>query len=240
MPPKRVHYNPYHRGNKRRYYATKIQKMARGWLRRRRRYARRGTSIRTGFLDVQQKQLRTDFVIPAGNYPTGEIKKWNFKGADLTQWATFSSLFDQYRISGIKMTFLPVTNTADTSNQGGTFAYSVDLDGDGLVQTMPQLLECSNSHTRPWSSAGGLRPFQTVSFAPRVHDAVITSIGVDGQPTSFSSGLANRKQWLDISDRGTTIHYGLITGWYFGNDQLNNDMHFNIVITYYMQFRKVR
>ena len=233
------------RARKRHFYARRIQKHARGWLARKRRsmlgkYAPRGTSIRTGFLDVQQKQLRTDFEIPAGPYPTGLIQRWSFKGADLTQWATFSSLFDQYRISGIKMTFLPVTNTSDTSNQGGTFAYAVDLDGDGLIQTMPQLLECSNSHTRPWSSAGGMKPFQKVFLRPRCHDAVITSINAQGQPGSFSAGLANRKQWLDISDRGQTIHYGLITGWYFGQDELNNDMKMNVVITYYMQFRKVR
>jgi len=146
-------YMPNHR------YATKIQ---RAWRRRRRKYLPAKTSVRTGFLNVQQKELDTSFVLEAQPTPTGVIKKYNFQAANLTQWSTFASLFDQYRINGIKMTFLPTTAASDATvtNPGATFAWSVDLDGDNQITTFPELLECSNAHTSAWTSQGGLTPYK--------------------------------------------------------------------------------
>jgi len=208
----------------------------RAWRKRR----IRGTSIRTGFLDVQQKLLMTD-EIPGGPNPTGIIKKYDFQASTLAQWPTFASLFDQYRINGIKMTFLPTTNTNDQANPGGTFATSIDLDGDNNITTFSQLLECANTRTSAWSTAGGMTPYKKVFLRPRAHDALITDLDATGQPVSFSQGLANRKQWIDISDKGTTSHYGLNVGWYFGNNALLSlPQELNVIITFYIQFRKVR
>ncbi len=211
-------------------------------FRKRKRYVARGTSVRTGFLNVQQKVLDTSFEIPSGPNPTGIIKKYDFQANMLAQWTTFASLFDQYRINGIKMTFLPTTNTNDQANPGGTFATSIDLDGDNNITTFPQLLECANTRTSPWSTAGGMTPYKKVFLRPRAHDALITDLDpVTGQPVSFSQGLANRKQWIDISDKGTTTHYGLNVGWYFGNTALLSvPQELNVIITFYIQFRKVR
>jgi len=229
--------NPVRQYGKAMRSAKKIQRFFR---RKRRRYARRGTSVRTGFLDVQQKVLRTDS-IPSGPNPTGIIKKFDFQANQLAQWQTFASLFDQYRINGIKMTFLPTTNTNDQANPGGTFATSIDLDGDNNISTFPQLLECANTRTTAWSTAGGMTPYKKIFLRPRAHDALITDLDAQGQPVSFSQGLANRKQWIDISDKGTTTHYGLNVGWYFGNNALLSlPQELNIIITYYIQFRKVR
>lgn len=231
-------YGTYVRRNRRRHMARKIQ---RAW-RNRKRYLNRGTSVRTGFLNVQQKHLDTSFALEAGPHPTGIIKKYEFRASDLTQWATFASLFDQYRINGIKMTFLPTTAASDATvtNPGATFATSIDLDGDNIITTFPQLLECANVKTSPWSSQGGLTPYKTVFLRPRAHDALITELDATGQPASFSAGLASRKQWLDVSDRGNTTHYGLNVGWYFGNATVNFNQELNVIITYYIQFRKVR
>jgi len=220
------------------------RRIQRAWRRRRkpRPYVRAGTSVRTGFLNVQQKELDTSFALEAGPHPTGIIKKYSFQAANLAQWTTFASLFDQYRINGIKMTFLPTTaaSNATTINPGATFASSIDLDGDNIITTFPQLLECSNTKTSAWTSQGGLTPYKTVFLRPRAHDAMITELDATGQPASFSAGLASRKQWLDVSDRGLTTHYGLNVGWYFGNAVVNADQELNVIITYYMQFRKVR
>ena len=238
---------PYRRYRARR--STKNARMAtriqRAWRRRKfrpRPYISRATSVRTGFLNVQQKELDTSFVLEAQLAPTGIIKKYNFQAANLSQWSTFASLFDQYRINGIKMTFLPTTaaSNATTNNPGATFAWSIDLDGDNQISTFPELLECSNSHTSAWTSQGGLTPYKKIFLRPRAHDALITSLDATGQPATFSNGLASRKQWIDVSDRGLTTHYGLNVGWYFGNDAIAQDQHLNVIITYYMQFRKVR
>lgn len=231
---------------RRKVMARKIQSRYRGYRQRRgklpHRYLRAGSSVRTGFLEVQQKQLDTSFQIPAGPNPTGIIKKYEFKAEDVTQWNTFSLLFDQYRINGIKLTFLPTTNSDPTQTQSGTFAWSIDLDGDATIATFPQLLQCSNTHTSPWSGTGGLTPYKKIYLQPRAHDAIITDLDpVTGQPASFNSGLANRKQWLDISDRGKTVHYGLNVGWYFGSSgDMNTGQELQVIITYYLQFRKVR
>lgn len=216
------------------------RKIQRAW--RRRRYVKRGTSIRTGFLDVQQKVLDTSFALEAGPAATGIIKKYEFKASDLAQWSTFASLFDQYRINGVKLTFLPTTAASDATvtNPGATFATSIDLDGDNQISTFPQLLECANTKTSAWTSQGGLTPYKKVFLRPRAHDAMITELDATGQPASFTAGLASRKQWIDVSDRGNTIHYGLNVGWYFGNAQVNFNQELNVIITYYIQFRKVR
>ncbi len=236
------------RGRRGRYRTKRRQHMAaskiQAFFRRKRggaRYLRAGTSVRTGFLNVQQKVIDTSYEIPSGPAPNGIIKKYEFKAADIAQWNTMASLFDQYRINGIKMTWLPTTNTNDQNNPGGTFATSIDLDGDNNITTFDQLLQCANTHTSAWSTAGGMTPYKKVFLRPRCHDALITDLDAQGQPSTFSAGLANRKQWLDISDRGLTTHYGLNIGWYFGNNALlSNPQELNVIITYYLQFRKVR
>lgn len=217
------------------------RKIQRAW-RNRKKYVKRGTSIRTGFLDVQQKVLDTSFALEAGPHPTGIIKKYSFQASDLAQWSTFASLFDQYRINGVKLTFLPTTAASDATvtNPGATFAHSIDLDGDNQITTFPQLLECANTKTSAWTSQGGLTPYKKVFLRPRAHDALITELDATGQPANFSAGLASRKQWLDVSDRGNTTHYGLNVGWYFGNAVVNANQELNVIITYYIQFRKVR
>lgn len=225
---------------KRRGAASRIQRAYRKRLAYK-RYRRAGTSVRTGFLSVQQKVLDTSFIIPAGPAPTGIIKKYNFTADSINNWPILSQLFDQYRITAIKMTWLPTTNTNDQNNPGGTFATSIDLDGDQTISTFPQLLECSNTRTSAWSTAGGLTPYKKVFLRPRAHSAMITELDATGQPASFSNGLANPAQWIDMSDRGETTHYGVNVGWYFGNNALlSNPQELNCIITYYIQLRKVR
>lgn len=241
---------PWRQPRSRRHYkVSSAMRIQRAYRRHRARdhrklgkYLRAGTSVRTGFLSVQQKVLDTSFQIPGGLNPTGIIKKYEFKAEDITQWSTMSQLFDQYRINGVKLTFLPTTYSAPTQNQSGTFASSIDLDGDNTISTFPQLLQCSNTKTSPWSGTGGLTPYKSVFLRPRCHDAIITDLdATTGQPSGFNAGLANRKQWLDISDRGKTVHYGLNVGWYFGaSGDLNEPQELQVVITYYVQFRKVR
>lgn len=234
---------PWKQPRRRKHYrissAMRIQRAYR--KHRNRRYMKSGTSVRTGFLSVQQKVLDTSFTLPGIPNPTGIIKKYSFQAADIAQWSTMSQLFDQYRINGIKLTFLPTTFSAPTQNQSGTFASSIDLDGDNVISTFPQLLQCANCKTSPWSGTGGLTPYKKIFLRPRAHDAMITELDATGQPASFSNALASRKQWIDISDRGLTTHYGLNVGWYFGGSGLLNEpQELQVIITYYMQFRKVR
>lgn len=211
-----------------------------GWLKR--RYKKNRVSKRTGHLSVQQKVLSTGTVFEAGAYPTGIIKKYAFQAADLPQWDTFAALFDQYRINAVKITFLPTTNSPNstTVNPSATFATSIDLDDDNSITTFDELLQCSNCKTSPWSAQGGLTPYKSVYLKPRHQSILGKTFDAAGQPTTFSTALGNRKAWLDVSDRGTTPHFGLNVGWYFGAQTVLLQQDLNIVATYYLQFRKVR
>lgn len=227
MPPKKRMYK------RRRPYR-------RNWLKK--RFKKNRVSTRTGHLSIQQKVLSTTTSFAAGNYPTGIIEKYSFTAAATPQWNTLSTLFDQYRINGIKMTFLPTTNSPNstTVNPSATFATSVDLDGDNNITTFDELLQCSNCRTSAWSAQGGLTPYKSVYFKPRTTDIIGKTFDATGQPTTFSNALGDRKQWIDVSDRGQTPHYGLNVGWYFGDATVLFEQNLNIVITYYIQFRKVR
>ena len=209
------------------------------WLKRK-RYKKNKTSIRTGHLSVQQKVFDQSLSIQAGNYPNGVIYSMDFKAADCPQFPTLSTLFDQYRINAVKVTMLPTTNQPAVSNPAATFASSIDLDGGTAPATFDELLQCSNARTSPWSAAGGLTPYKSVYCKPRFGNAVITEVNAQGQPAQFTIGLGNRKQWLDISDRGNTVHHGINFGWYFGQATVSNEQSINMIITYYLQFRKVR
>ncbi len=231
-----------------RYNYVAYRKMRRGRLgayfshwrrkagnRRRARGAR--TGVKTGFLKVIQKTL-TQINLPSGPHPLGIVDKYKFEIADIPQFNTYSALFDQYRLTGVKMTFLPTTNTNDTANVGGTFISSIDLDGDTTITTFDDILQCSNSKTSPWSTAGGMTPYKKVFVRPRTRDALVRDI-CNNVPV-LSTALGDSKQWIDLGDRGRTEHYGFNIGWYFGNAQLNAPQELNVITTYYISFRKVR
>ena len=211
----------------------------RSWLKSK-RYKKRRTSTRTGFLSVQQKVLDTSMELEAGAWPNGIVKTMDFKASQVAQFPTYAALFDQYRINAVKVTLLPTTNAPGSTNPAATFASSVDLDGGTVTTTFDQILQCSNARTSPWSSMGGLTPYKSIYLKPRTADALITAVNPAGQPTAFSVGLGNRSQWLDVADNGDTVHHGLHLGWYFGLATVSALQGLNVVITYYLQFRKVR
>lgn len=225
------------RYGRRRYHgARRIQRWFRGARAARRRA---GTSVKTGYMKVVQKVL-DQVVMPAGAHPTGIVQQHKFEISNIAQFNTYSTLFDQYRLNAVKMTFLPTTNTNDTANVGGTFVSSIDLDGDTTITTFDDILQCSNSKTSPWSAAGGLTPYKSIYLKPRNRDALVRDVDPVTNVPSFSTTLGPRNAWIDLGDRGLTEHFGLHTGWFFGNALLNNDQELNIITTYYIEFRKVR
>lgn len=223
---------PFKRKYKPRKYRKPYQK---------RKYRSQKTSTRTGYLSVQQKVLNTGFEIPAGNYPTGLIEKLDFQANECPQWNTYAALFDQYRITGVKVTLLPTSNQPGVANTAGTFASSIDLDGDNNITTFDQVLQCSNTRTSPWSSSGGLTPYKKIFLRPRFQNAIVRTMDVaEGQPLKYAMTLGNAKQWIDVADGGLTKHHGLNLAWYFGAEQVSNLQLINMIVTYYIQFRKVR
>lgn len=214
---------------------------------RRRRFYRRKrrvfprTTAHTGSLTCKQKVLDSSIVIPAGGLPNGHVEKLSFELQDLQQWGTFANLFDQYKLNGVKVDILPTNNTNDITNAGGTFVSSIDLDHDSTISTFSDILQCSNAKTSSWSSAGGLTQRKSCYLRPRAQN-LINSGNVDatGAPI-WTTSLLSRKVWMDMGDRGKTKFHGLILGWDInGGAGLVADQPVNMIITYYLQFRKVR
>jgi len=224
------------RANRRRFAARRIQ----GAYKRHRYRSRGKTGVKTGHLKVIQKVLSQSISLPNTAQPTGFVQKLKFEIADIPQFNTYSALFDQYRLTGVKVTLLPTTNTNDTANVGGTFIWSIDLDGDTSITTFDDILQCSNSHTSPWSTAGGMTPYKKMFVRPRTRDALVRDIDPVTNVPVLSTALGDSHQWIDLGDRGTTEHFGINIGWYFGNAQLVNAQELNMITTYYISFRKVR
>jgi len=148
-------------------HAYRIQRAFRRHRYKKRNMRRAKTGVKTGHLSVEQKVLSQSITLPSGPSPTGVVEKIKFEIADIPQFATYSALFDQYRLTGVKVTLLPTTNTNDNTNVGGTFIWSIDLDGDTTITTFDDILQCSNSHTSPWSTAGGMTPYKKMFVRPR-------------------------------------------------------------------------
>lgn len=199
-----------------------------------RSFKRRLPNTSTGYLAVKQKEITT-LQIPGGPMPTGFVTNVTFNLTNMANITEYRRLFDQYRICAVKYTLLPTSNTNDQTNQGLTFCSSIDLDGGATPSTFPLLLERSNSKTSPWSTAGGMTPYKSIYLMPRYANVISSDLAAG----TTSTGLGNRKQWLDLADPDV-IHHGLNLGWYSGSGTLNFAQDINVVITYYVQFRKIR
>lgn len=211
---------------------------------RRRRYGRvqrLRTTRSTGIMLCKQKVLHNEYTLPSGPLPTGQVVKLSFQLEDLQQWGTFANLYDQYKLSGVKVNLLPVNNTNDQVNSGGLFVSSIDLDSDATISTFSDVLQCSNAKVSPWSSAGGMTPWKSIFLKPRAANLLNTgTVDATGAPL-FSTSLARRQNWMDMGDRGKTKHHGLVLGWDInGGSGLAQPQPLAICITYYLQFRKVR
>jgi hypothetical protein len=211
------------------------RKIQRKWRRRRKRYPR-AAGVRTGSLTIRQKEF-TSIVLPAGPCPNGIYEKINFTIQGMPNLVEFQKLFDQYRINAISYTLLPCTqDPAYPSNQSLTFASSIDLDGNTApIGSIPEMLQRANCRTTPFSAQGGLTPYKKIFLKPRWSNLLVAN----QNPQTDATGLGNRKQWLSLEFPNVT-HHGLDLMWFNADNQLNNEIKINVIITYYMQFRKVK
>ena len=97
------------------------------------------------------------------------------------------------------------------------------------------MLSRANVKTSPWSSAGGMTPFKKIYLKPRWANLLVE----DAAAGTTANGLGNRKQWLDMNAPGVE-HHGLDLMWFNASNQINALQRVNVIITYYIQFRKVR
>lgn len=186
----------------------------------------------TGYLFIKQKAAQ-DVIVPAITTPntvTTTLK--TFQLTDMTQaWGT---VFDQFRIVGVKCTFWNTNFLAGSPNNNPVILYTaIDLDGQSALPTVEDdLLQRSNVKQRILSASGGNPQFHTHYVRPRTAKAIYSG----GVLSAY--GLDNPKTWLDIRSSSNAPHYGLM--WAIAAPSpMGNDITIRIQTTYYLQFRKV-
>lgn len=147
------------------------------------------------------------------NVPTG----WNYVGSTpgmngttkfgisyLSQFlqildtSDFTSLFDRYRITGVKLTIIPMNNTARANSLDsiGTCSYVVDYDDNDVAGNENDILVKEGSKTKRLD-----KPF-SIYYKPKTLSGVVD---VDGNVVG--SAIA-RPQWLNMENPAVN-HYGL-------------------------------
>ncbi|AXH78580.1 MAG: capsid protein [Circular genetic element sp.] len=219
----------YSRGNA----ASAIQN---AWRNRKRRntYKRGGTSRRTGFLAVQQKEIEST-TIPTGS--SGYIDRLDFTIGLLPNLQAFIRLFDQYRIVSVRCQFIP-QNEINQVNAGMVFLTSIDLDGGAVPATFADAMQASNARISPWLDIAGWKAGRSVTVRPRFKNQIIKTVG---PPPTYTYTLGNPSAWIDMTDVGATEHHGLIYGFDLpGADVLAAPVMFSVIKTYKIEFRKIR
>lgn len=156
----------------------------------------------------------------AGDGVTATTKAYSHSLSDLPNYTEFTSLFDQYKITGIKVKCYPRTDEVVTAGSSSSFLYyAIDYD-DANAPGATDLQQYQNCKT-----VRGDRPFYFY-FVPRVANAVYSG-------SAFTS-YGNTRQWIDAASSGVP-HYGWKLYWNPTSFATGYDM----VWTYYVKFRNV-
>jgi hypothetical protein len=145
---------------------------------------------------------------------------WSLGAHD--QVASFSAVFDQYRITELEFRFVPKINANNSTVSLGLFHVVVDFDDANVLTTVAQALDYTNCKI-----VEGYKPI-TIRFRP--HLAVSAFSG------AFSS-FANVSPMLWIDTASTNVqYYGVKTAWTLTSAVAYYDLY----VTSKIQFRNVR
>lgn len=158
--------------------------------------------------------------IVAGISPIISYGSFEHELTDVTNSSEFINLYDQYKITGVKLLFLPrISETTSFTNSLGQFVYSVDWNDALTPSSLAQILERQSSkiHTgmgRPWKLF--YRPMYAMT----------------NQGGGYTSG---RNGWQDCN-APSTLYYGMKWAWTGSTQAVEIDVY----ATYYLKFRCVR
>lgn len=180
------------------------------------------------------KRTYTDsFKIEMNGAVTTSTAGYKFRLSDTPGYTEITSLFDKYRIKGIKATFMPRVNVLRITDLGaGTTTVTtsppifsvIDYDDATAPTNAAQLHEYENckvhNEFKPWS----------VFFRPRI--AMATYGG--GAFTSYGTGPAGL--WIDAASPSVE-YYGLkiATAEYAIGNNLTNDIYWDVIFKVYIQ-----
>lgn len=144
----------------------------------------------------------------------------------LPSYTEFTNLYDQYKITGLKVKFVPRGNSSDitTQNNISSLFTVIDTDDGNPFTNVDQALQ--------YQSLKMTRSTQTQIryFKPKFN------IGAINQVAGGVIGKVNTNGWLDCTS-DSVIHYGIKTALTAGASQ---SVIYDLMVTVYLAFKNVR
>lgn len=178
-------------------------------------------------------QFRGGVVITASSGTQNTYGTMHFKLSDLSNYTTFTSLYEFFKIKAVKVTFIPVSNVTDF----GTTAFFDQTAFSNRIITAFDY----NDKTAP-TSADELRRVKScrVGFGTRIHKRfiypkVLVTIDEDGPGiNSYGVGVMNNP-WISTG-YNQTEYFGIKYALVHPNLTTNTDMY-SVEFKYYLAFK---
>lgn len=166
----------------------------------------------------------------ASNVSIDTLGAMQFTLSQLPGVSEFTTLFDMYKINGIKLSFVPAQTGADT-NDPSKFMYMpdfwtvIDYD-DANTPTKNDMLQCT-----------GLR----MTRGNRTHSRYIKpAVSAEVYRSLTNSSYAPKwRQWLDMADTGVP-HYGIKYFAHASGYTSGNQPAWRVYATFYFSCKGVR
>lgn len=181
--------------------------------------------------DFNVKRTMVESVFTLSNAWAGA--QWIFRLDKLPDFAEFNSIFTHYRINVVKMTFIPHSDSLDSTTQINATKYIttprlyafVDRDAQPPTATENQVIQ----HSDLKIIREPLKPFTLYVKSPAVAEGLQTTASV------AYSGVRS-STWISC-DSPSVNHYGCVTGGIMPFTAGAASLAYNVICTYYLQFR---
>lgn len=175
------------------------------YTRYRRRYRRRYPSTNQMVHGFQRSMVDSNYTVVSTVDAPSNNGWWDARGMtfDLTQVTNYNeitNLFDQYAITGVKLTFVPLTNVQGAGTQGSTalprcipqLYWYIDLDSAATPNSIDEMMENQRCHSRRFD-----KPV-SIFLRPKPHNNI-------GGGVAILKG----RNWIDCANNPSVDHYGL-------------------------------
>lgn len=162
------------------------------------------------------------------------VGAYSFKLDDTPGYADFTTLYDRYRISGVKLHLFPrisqqtvAGNAVAATSYTPPIGHAVDYDDTTAPTAITDLQQYENFRIQ-----SEFKPF-TIYIKPRL------AIAVYNGSVFTSYGNANPKQWIDAASPSVP-YYGWKWATMTYSTSCNGNQYWDIVATYYLEFMNPR
>lgn len=182
-----------------------------------------------GIVNIKRTTIETPFSV--ANAWGGA--QWNFRLDKLPDFSEFNTVFTQYRINAVKMLFVPYVDGIDAITQANStnwlsiprlYAF-VDRDSQPRLSFETDVLQ----HSKLKIVKNPMAPFTVYCSKPACGLGIATTSSV------AYSGVKSG-QWI-ACDSPSVPHYGVVTGGMIPASTAGRTLSYNVICTYYLQFK---